>query len=127
MDCLSTVDYACIILAPYHCRVVPAYFVATDPAQVRNLTASHSVVSQGDAVDFTCLWENGNPPTSVRLMNYKGVEVEIDRGNRGELRHKIHNVSWHDAGTWTCQTLGSIENKTITLTVKSECKSRTFV
>ena len=74
-------------------------------------------------MDFTCHWENGNPPTSAQLINNRGEEVEI---SKGEVRHKIHSVDWHDAGIWTCKTQGSIENRTVTLTVKGEYESQAF-
>ena len=77
------------------------------------------VVTQGNATQMVCYWENGNPPAAAGLLNNRGVEVETRKDR--ELRHTIRDVSWHDAGlTWMCQVPRAVENKMATLTVKGE-------
>jgi len=97
-------------------------FLWTDPPRILELVSdANGKVARGDILQMNCRWQNGNPPAAATLLNNRSAEVE--KSTQPELTHTISDVSWHDAGTWTCQAPGALENKTFTFSVIGELSS----
>nr|KAG5705514.1 hypothetical protein BaRGS_009167 [Batillaria attramentaria] len=69
-------------------------------------------------LNIICLWENGNPPVTARLLDRHGVEMEDSIDSSGQIRYRFPAVGCQDAGLIRCEAPGASHNKTVTLLVR---------
>nr|KAG5705512.1 hypothetical protein BaRGS_009165 [Batillaria attramentaria] len=69
-------------------------------------------------LNIICLWENGNPPVTARLLDRHGVEMEGNIYSSGQIRYRFPAVGCQDAGLIRCEAPGASHNKTVMLLVK---------
>nr|KAG5686909.1 hypothetical protein BaRGS_020718 [Batillaria attramentaria] len=94
-----------------------------DAADIKSLTLTgtppHEVKANGSKLDIACVWENGNPSVTARLLDRHGEELSA-RDTTGQIRYTFPAVGCQDAGVIRCEAPGARNKKTATLLVR--CK-----
>lgn len=105
--------------------IISQYLHITDPPNVTSLTVNRRevhhthVINEGEEIDISCLFEEGNPPTKFILVDKAGKEVSASRGEQ-HLNHSLNVQCQDDWPTIVCEGFGSIKNRSVTFLVR--CK-----
>ena len=73
-------------------------------------------------VEVRCLWTNGNPPRTVRLLGPNDATLNsTDRSGSGQLQASLQGPACRHSGEYRCQVEGTGQRQTAQLLVKCKC------
>lgn len=108
-------------------NIVPERWPA-DSTEIVSLTFDHepsavtATVDQSSSVGLNCVWNHGNPPQTVRLLDRRRQVMKTSDlySTVNYLKHTWQSVTCDDAGVVTCEDGVADVNKSVRLLVRCE-------
>lgn len=97
------------------------YSLLSDPPNLRRLeiVGYDSYIPQHQFVTVVCSWENGNPPSTVKLLDRHNTSLE--KGDKtGNISYTFSPAECNHAGVIRCEADES--NRNLSTTMLIECK-----